>query len=242
MRDHFAPGTPRPNVVLPRRWEEAVMAAGKHVALVLPVASGGSHNTAGTGELPAQLRQVHAALVAAGDIAAAPGLAPDAPRLGVAAHSLGGQALFAAVKASARDAFSEIWQFEAVGAAAEVPTLARTAGARILYAGYATSTVEQAFAAAKVNTALSGRVSRLPDPAPAVGASPAGLASTYPLLAHMLEGIVTPAANWKPPQRKLPDGTHYDERFEVLHQFIVQGSDADGSHFLTKALRRSGLR
>lgn len=242
MRDHFSPGTPRPNVVLPRRWEEALMAAGKHVALVLPIASGGSHNTAGSGDLPAQLRQVHAALVATGDIAAPAGSAPAAPQLGVAAHSNGGPALFAAVKASAKDAFSEIWQFEAVSATANVGTVARTAGARILYAGYARSTVEEAFAAAKRNKALAGRVTRLPDPPPAPGASPAALAASYPLLTHMLEGIVKPASKWKPPRIKLPNGDTYDERFEVLHQFIMQGSDADGSHFLTKALKRSGFR
>ncbi len=242
-RDHFSPGAVVPNVVVPRRWEEALVAAGKHTALVLPVPSSGSHNTAATGDLPVQLRQVHAALVALGDIAAPAGSAPGTPLLGVAGHSNGGPSVFAAVRASARTAFSEIWLFEALTAAKSVDTLARTTGTRILYAGYERSSVEESFAAAKLNPALSGRISRLPDPPPAVNATPAALAASSPMLTHMLEGIVTPASAWNPPATfKLPSGERYNQRFEVLHQLIVQGNDADGDHFLTKALKRSSLR
>jgi len=242
-RDHFSPGSLRPNLVLPRRWEEALMASGKHVALVLPVPSSGSHNTAASGDLPAQLGQVHAALAALGDIAAPAGSAPSAPLLGLAAHSFGGPSLFAAVKQSAKSAFSEIWLFEALSAAQNVETVARTNGARILYAGYSRSSVEEASAAARRHPALTGRVTRLPDPPPPPGASPAVLATSSPLLIHMLEGIVKPATAWRPPAPfKLPNGERYDERFEVLHQLIVQGNDADGDHFLTKALKRSSLR
>jgi hypothetical protein len=241
-RDHFSPGSPKPNLVLPRRWEEALMASGKHVALVLPVPSGGRHNTAASGDLPIQLGQVHGALIALGDIAAPAGPAPSTPLLGLAAHSLGGPALFAAVTKSAKSAFSEIWLFEARSAAQNVETVARTTGARVLYAGYERSSVEEAFAAAKRNPALAGRVSRLPDSPPPPDASPAVLARSSPLLTHMLEGIVKPATAWKPPRPfKLPNGELYDQRFEVLHQLIVQGNDADGAHFLTKALKRSAL-
>ena len=47
--------------------------------------------------------------------------------------AIGGPSLFAAVQASAKSAFSEIWLFEAVTAAKQTATLARTSGSRILY-------------------------------------------------------------------------------------------------------------
>ena len=241
-RDHFSPATPVPNLVLIRRWEEALMKSGKHVALVLPVPSKGSYNSAESGDLPAQLGQIHALLAGLGDIADPTGSGPPGPpRLALAAHSFGGPSLFAAVKASAKSAFSEIWMFEALTAAKNVETVART-GARILYAGYERASVEKASDAAAKIPALTGRLSRLPDPPPPRGAAPALLASSNGTLAHMLEGIVKPATAWNPPDKKLSGGARYNERFEALHQFIVQGKDADGDHFLTKALKRSILR
>ncbi|HMJ03961.1 MAG TPA: hypothetical protein VK506_13560 [Conexibacter sp.] len=244
-RDHFTrvPGKRVANEVIDRSWEEALMASDRHVALVLPVPSGGGHNTAGTGELPAQLGQVHAALVALGDIAAPPGAAPDPPLLGVAAHSNGGPALFEAVRQSAKSAFAEIWLFEAKTAARNVETVARTTTARVLYAGYEQSSVVEASDAAARHARLAGRVRRLPDPAPSPSATPAELADSSPRFRHMLSVIVTPPNVWRPPPTfRLTDGTPYNERFVFLHQLIVQGDDRDGVHFLAKALRGSSLR
>jgi hypothetical protein len=39
----------------------------------------------------------------------------------------------------------------------------------------------------------------------------------------------------------LPTGETFIERFEVLHQQIIQGNDADGRHYLTKALTSSAF-
>ena len=242
-RDHFTPGPPVPNLVLLRSWEDALMAAKKHVALVLPVPSKGSHNSAATGDLPAQLRQVHAALHALGDITApSGGPPPGAPLLGVAGHSFSGLELFAAIKASAKDAFSEIWLFEAMTAPENVETVARTTAARVLYAGYEQASVVAASKAAEEHRALAGRVRRLPDPAPSPSATPATLATSSPRFTHMLEGIVTPATAWKPKSIVLPNGEKASERFLALHQLIVQGNNADKDHFLTKALKRSVFR
>ncbi|HKG04031.1 MAG TPA: hypothetical protein VKB03_12690 [Conexibacter sp.] len=244
-RDHFsrASGARIANEVLDRRWEDALMASGRHVALVLPMPSNGGHPGANTRELPVILRQLHAALVALGDIAAPSGGTPDPPLLGVAAHSNGGPAMFAAVRAAAASAFAEIWMFEAKTAAAQTDMLALTS-ARLLYAGYQQSTVLEAFDGASRNARLAGRVRRLPDPPPSPKATPADLAVSSPLFTHMLEGIVTPATAWRPPAPfLLRDGrTRYDERFVFLHQLIVQGNDRDGLHFLTKALTRSSFR
>jgi hypothetical protein len=249
-RDHFtpgAPGAPAPNLVLLRRWEDALMAASKHVALVLPVPSKGSHNTAATGDLPAQLRQVHAALHALGDITSTTGSPPPGPpRLGVAGHSYAGPELFAAIKSSAKEAFSEIWMFEAMTAPENVATVAGTTVARLLYAGYEHASVVAASKAAEVHPALAGRVRRLPDPAPSPSATPATLATSSPMLTHMLEGgeppVAKPANTWKAGPVVLPNGEKASERFLALHQLIVQGNDADGDHFLTKALKGSVFR
>jgi hypothetical protein len=241
-RDHFTPSKPKPNVVLPRRWEEALMDSGKHVSLVLPVPANGSHNTAATGSLPLQLRQVHATLLAIGDIAAPANLAPGAPLLGAAAHSFAGFSLFEALKLSAKEAFREIWMFDALGSTPNVSTVARTVGANVLYAGWSRSYVEETIKAALKIPALASRVRRLPDPAPVPKASPAALIASSPLLAHMLEEIVTPGKGWEPKVIPQPQGPAFDERFEVLHQQIVQGNDADGVLFLTKALKGSAFR
>lgn len=247
--DHFTHNKPLPNgrrtasLVLFRRWEEALKGSGKHVALVLPVPANGSHNSAASGELPQQLRQVHAALASAGDIGAPPGIELGRPRLGVAAHSLGGLSLFKALRESAKDAFKEIWLFEAQGAAANLATIALTVGANVLYAGYESSNVIAAEKAAKGHPKLAGRIApQLPDKRPKPTATPAELATSSPLFEHMLEGIATPATAWEPPIFELPNHETYNERFRALHQLIIQGKDADGDHFLSKALKRSSFR
>jgi hypothetical protein len=247
--DHFTPNPPLPsgrhtnNLVLARRWEEALKTSGKHVALILPVPAGGSHNTAASGELPQQLRQVHAALVGTGDIAAPPGTELGRPQLGVAAHSQGGPALFKALQESAKDAFKEIWLFEAQGASGGIATLAQTVGANVLFAGWEVANVLKAETAAKAHPKLAGRIApQLPDKRLDATATPAELASSSPLFKHMVEGIANPVTTWEPPIFELPNHETYDERFRALHQLIVQGNDADGDHFLAKALKRSSFR
>jgi hypothetical protein len=240
-RDHFArahnpadtgwTNQPIPNVILSRGWEAALMSSGRHVALCLPVPSSNSHNAAGTAELPTLLSEVHATLVAIGDIAG-PDLSVVSrrPLLGVAAHSNGGPALFSAVAASP-SAFKEVWLFDTNNTKANVPTLARATGANVLFAGFDAGRVVAAHAVAARMPSLSGRIRRLPDPALPVTATLEG------------GGVASPASSWTPGVVVLPaTGETFVERFEVLHQHIVQGNDGDGRHYLTKALAGSAFR
>jgi hypothetical protein len=233
-----------PNVVLTRGWEAALTASGRHVTLAMPVPSSNSHNAAGTAQLPALLSDIHATLVAIGDIAAPDGSAVNRhPLLGIAAHSNGGPALFSAVAASPT-AFREIWLFDTNDTTLNVPTLARAITANVLFAGFNAGRVVAAHAVASGMASLSGRIRRLPDPAPANNATPAALAASSSMLTHALEagGVATPASSWTPGVVPLPaTGETFVERFEVLHQHIVQGNDADGRHYLTKALASSAF-
>jgi hypothetical protein len=247
-RDFFTPGPPgtAPWVVLPRGWEAALAASGKHVALVLPVAAGGQNlSPAATRALPKLLRDIHATLSALGDIAAPAGLAVHRPQLGIAAHSNGGRALFAAVFASPK-AFREIWLFETNGTQKNVPTVARASGAKVLFAGFNPETVSKPKETADEMPSLRGRTRRLPDvvwPNPALtdDSSPWALAASSSKLTHALEGggMANPASTWNPIVRHLAGGVKWNERREVLHQQIVQGNDADGADYLTKALTSS---
>jgi hypothetical protein len=243
MRDFFtlfAPGE-APNLVLPRGWEAALAASGKHVALLLPIPAGGQNlSPAATAALPKLLRDVHATLSALGDIAAPAGLAVNPPQLGIAAHSNGGGALFAAVFASPK-AFREIWLFEAEGTQNNVPTLARASGAKVLFAGFDPGTVSSPKGAADGMASLHGRTRRLPDPALPDDAPPSALAASSLKLTHALEagGMAFPASTWHPVDRVLAGGKKFRERFQVLHQQIVQGNDADEADYLTKALTSS---
>jgi len=251
-RDHFARAhnpsdslwrnKPIPSVVLPRGWESALVASGKHVTMVLPVPSGGSHNGAATAALPALLSDIHAALVASGDIAAPAGGfgITRRPQLGIAAHSNGGGALFGAVGASPK-AFQEIWLFDTNPVQRNVSTLGRATTAQVLFAGFDPGRMTAPHTAASVMKSLGGRVRSLPYPQVLSTDPPAALAASSSKLTHALEGggMATPASNWKPGVVVLPTGETFIERFEVLHQQIVQGNDADGLHYLTKALRSS---
>lgn len=250
-RDHFARAhdpidgfwrnKPIPSVVLPRGWESALVASGKHVAMVLPVPSGGTHNGTAMATLPALLSDVYAVLVASGDIAAPDGFATGRrPQLGIAAHSNGGGALFSAVAASP-GAFQEIWLFDTNDTARNLPALERATRARVLFAGFDPGRVGAPHAAALKLKSLSGRVRRLPDPPLSSTDSPAALAASSSKLTHALEGggVVVPANSWAPGVVVLSTGETFVERFEVLHQQIVEGNDADGLHYLTKALRTS---
>src|SRR5262249_22526069 len=150
--------------------------------LCLPVPSSNSHNAAGTAELPTLLSEVHATLVAIGDIAG-PDLSVVSrrPLLGVAAHSNGGPPLFSAVAASP-SAFKEVWLFDTNNTAANVPTLARATGANVLFAGFDAGRVVAAHAVAAGMPSLSGRIRRLPDPALPVTATPAAVAASSSML------------------------------------------------------------
>lgn len=242
--DHFTrpPTLIPPNVVLMRRWEEALMVSGRRVALVQPAPQSGRHNDAATRLLPVILREVHATLVAVGDIAAPAGSAPARPQLVAAAHSAAGLSLFEAVRDSAKDAFKELWLFEARTADKQIALLAGTdAGTQILIAGYEQASAENTDRAARAHPKLTGRVRRLPETPPAPGTRPEVIAVSTPLLRHALEGILARADDWRAPVHRV--GTsEFHERFEVLHQHIVQGDDADRVLFLTKALLRSTLR
>jgi hypothetical protein len=243
--DHFTQprGQLVPNVVTLRRWEDALVASDRRVALVQPAPQDGRHNDAATGRLPVILREVHAALVAVGDIAAPAGSAPGRPLLAAAAHSAAGLSLFEATRASAKDAFKELWLFEARTADKQIALLAATDPAtQILIAGYEQASSENADRAARAHPKLSGRVRRLPETPPAPGTRPEAVAVSTPLLRHALEGILPRADDWRAPVHRLPGGDEFHERFEVLHQHIVQGDDADGTLFLAKALLRSTLR
>ena len=253
-RDHFARANdptdaewlnmPHPNVVLARGWETALTASGKHVTLAMPIPSGSSHNAAATAKLPALLSDVHAALVAVGDIAAPDGSVMNRrPQLGIAAHSNGGPALFSAVAASP-SAFVEIWLFDTQDSVPNVPMLARTKAARVLFAGFDAGRVVAAHAVASGMLSMSGRIDRLPKPAPPNNATPAQLAASSPFLRHALEaqGVANPASTWNPGVVPLPNGEKFFERFETLHQQIVQGKDGDDRHYLTKALASSIFR
>jgi hypothetical protein len=253
LRDHFArahnpadpvwTNQPKPNVVVARSWESALMSSGRHVALAMPVPSSSSHNAAATAELPTLLFDVHATLTAIGDIAAPDGsVVNERPLLGIAAHSNGGRALFSAIAASPT-AFKEIWLFDTNDTARHLPTLARASTAKVLFAGFDAGRVVAAHAAASAMPSLSGRIRRLPDPALPVSATPAALAASSSMLTHALEGggMAVPASSWTPGVVHLPTGETFVERFEVLHQQIIQGNDADGNHYLTKALTSSGF-
>jgi hypothetical protein len=254
-RDHFARANnptdsdplvrnkPIPNVVLARGWEAALMSSGRHVVMALPVPSSSSHNAAATAELPTLLSNVHATLVAAGDIAAPNGaIVNGRPLLGIAAHSNGATALFSAVAASP-SAFKEIWLFDTNETARNLPTLARASAANVLFAGFDAGRVVAAHATASGMPSLRGRIRRLPDPAPPNAATPAALAASSSSLTHALEGggVASPASSWTPGVVALSSGETFVERFEVLHQHIVQGNDADGSHYVTKAFTSSAF-
>ena len=230
--------------MLPRNWESALVSSGKHVTLAMPVPSSSSHNAAATAELPSLLSDVHATLVAVGDIAAPNNSALTPPLLGVAAHSNGGPALFSAVAVSPA-AFREIWLFDTNDTAPALPTLARAKTASVLFAGFDAGRVVAAHAVAAGMPSLSGRIQRLPNPAPANNATPAALAASSSTLTHALEsgGMATPASSWTPGVVPLPlTGETFVERFEVLHQQIVQGNDADSRHYLAKAIASSAFR
>lgn len=254
-RDHFSParaptdaGWPNketPNVVLPRGWESALMASGRHVALAMPVPANGSHNGAGTAALPALLSGIHGTLVAIGDIAGPDGsILSLRPLLGVAAHSNGGPELFKAVAASPQ-AFKEIWLFDTEVSAKNLVTLATAGTARVLFAGFDSRPVVTAHTKASGMASLKGRIRRLPDPPLPPKATPAALAASSRILTHALEGggLASPASSWTPGEfLVVSTGEKFRERFEILHQQIVQGNDADGFHYLTKALTGSVFR
>jgi hypothetical protein len=252
-RDHFArahnpadatwTNKPIPNVILARGWESALMSSGQHVTLAIPIPSSSSHNAAGTAELPTLLSDIHATLIAIGDIAAPDGSAVNqSPLLGIAAHSNGGPALFSAVAASPT-AFKETWLFDTNDTARHLPTLLRASAANVLFAGFDAGRVVAAHAAASAIPSLSGRIRRLPDPALPNSATPAALAASSSMLTHALEGggMAVPASSWTPGVVPLPTGETFIERFEVLHQQIIQGNDADGRHYLTKAFTSSAF-
>jgi hypothetical protein len=249
-RDHFTPARDPdnpgafPNVVMPRGWESALLASGRHVALAMPVPSSSSHNAAATAELPGMLSEVHATLVAAGDILTPAGVAIGRRlMLGIAGHSNAGASLYAAVAASP-SAFREIWLFDTNDILPNLTTLARASTANVLFAGFGKKRVVAAQTAAAKIPSLSGRIRRLPDPAPADTATPAALAASSSILTHALTGAgtVSPTGDWTPGVIVDPvSGKTFDERFQVLHQHIVQGNDADGSRYLTKALTGSAF-
>ena len=250
MRDHFTPATPGkpPNVILPRGWEAALAASGNNVALVLPVPAGGTHNSAATAALPKLLGDVHATLRALGNIAAPAGLAVNRPQLGIAAHSNGGGALFAATGASPA-AFREIWLFETNATQRNLDKLAQASGAQVLFAGFDPGRVSAPLKAANGMASLHGRTRRLPLPTLPDDADPSALAASSTKLTHALlgGGMAVPDPTdptgvgviWTPVVRVLAGGKKWYERFEVLHQQIVQGNDADGADYLTKALTSS---
>ena len=251
FRDHFARAhdpsdpdwmnKPQPWVVLARGWESALVASEKHVALVLPFPSSGSHNGAATAALPALLFDIHSALIAIGDIAAPDGVGiTRSPRLGIAAHSNGGGALFSAIAASPK-AFQEIWLFDTNPVQRSIPILERATTARVLFAGFDLGRVTAPHAAASAMKSLGGRIRQLPKPPLSIKDPPGVIAISSSKLAHALVGggMIPIAAGWSPGLIVLPTGKTFNERFEVLHQQIVQGDDADGLHYLTKALRDS---
>jgi hypothetical protein len=163
--------------------------------------------------------------------------------LGIAAHSNGGASLYAAVAASP-SAFKEIWLFDTNDILPNLATLARASAANLLIAGFGKKRVVAAQTAAAKMPSLSGRIRGLPDPAPAVGATPAALAASSSMLTHALTGAgtVSPTGDWTPGVIVDPiSGKTFDERFQVLHQQVVQGNDADGGRYLTKAITGSAF-
>jgi len=110
----------------------------------------------------------------------------------------------------------------------------------VLFAGFDPVTVSTPKKTADRMPSLKGRTRRLPDPALPDNAAPSALAASSSKLTHALEegGMALPARTWHPVDRVIA-GKKFRERFEVLHQQIVQGNDADGADYLTKALTSS---
>lgn len=265
FRDHFArPNNPNdkfwknmpfPNFVLARSWEHALTASGKHVALAMPFPSkpspeqAPSHNKAATALLPSLLSQIHATLIAVGDICAPAGLTVNRrPLLGIAAHSNGGPSLFSAVAAS-RKSFKEIWLFDTMATDLKQPmqdlqTLQKASGANIVFAGFDSGPpVLKLYAAAQGMPSMKGRIRKLPDLP--LDPAPLTLVGSSTLLRHALEGggVSAHPETWKADLvvSRPPPNKPFIERFEVLHQQIVQGNDTDGQHYLTKALAKSAF-
>jgi hypothetical protein len=245
-RDHFArahdpsdprwPDQPSPIVWFARSWESALATSGKHVAMVLPFPSAFTHDQGAMAKLPALLSDIFAALVAIGDIAAPAGVQINRqPRLGIAAFSNGGGSLFAAVRRSPA-AFQEIWLFETIDN--DIPVLGTAAAAQVLFAGFNPGSVKGPHEVALRLTTRTGAVRRLPQPELSYANSPAALAASSSILTHALvgSGMVVPPETWKPRIYDLGKGEKFVEFTKVLHQQIVQGNDADGQHYLTKAL------
>lgn len=255
--DHFTPfGAGLPNFVLARGLEAAVVASGRPVALAMPVPAANSHNQAAGPELPGFLKDVHRTLHALGDIAP-PVTGPneataavEAPGFGIAAHSNGGPALFAALTANPK-AFKEIMLFEAQETAKNLPALFRAKGAHVCLAGFAPATVG-GIAGAVTGVFGAANVLRLPNPPsyPPNGATPetatiAQLVARSATLRHAIEPLATPAESWVPRTLTIA-GKPVSERFELLHQYCMQGADTDGGgaelHYLTQAINGSRLR
>jgi hypothetical protein len=162
--------------------------------------------------------------------------------LGIAGHSNAGASLYSAVAASP-SAFREIWLFDTNDIRPNLATLARASTANVLFAGFGDRRVVAAHRAAVKIPAFNGRIGRLPAP-PDDTATPAELGASSSILKHALTGAGTigPDGKWAPGFIADPvSGKLFDERFNVLHQHIVQGDDADRIHYLTKALTGSAF-
>ncbi len=204
---------------------------------------------------------------------AIPRARPTAPKLGLGGHSLAGLSVFAAVKTQPA-AYREIWLFDATGVAANLATLAAAKSAGICIAGFDRTRADQPFRAAAAMPSLAGRVRRLPDPdgypallpgdpdaaglGPADAAFRAQRAVTATVrqllrrssgLSTAVSGLAAPPFTFTPRPPFTRPGTKaiVNERFEMLHQYVVQGGDNRGGlaptdvHFLTQALLTSSL-
>jgi len=246
LLDHIEPSSGE--AVLSRGWEQALFDSQRHVALVLPVPAGGSHNQAAGPRLPEMLRSVLNLLHAHGVIFSQNVTRAEDSRLALGAHSSGALALFEALGAKPT-AYSDLLLFEPVGIQKQLGLIARVP-APVSLGGFSASLCVAPFHALANQPAVAGRVKLLPRGYPGDRpdtASPADIVSRNADTAALLNPRSLGHALTRLPAPWTPKRSPRDERFEVLHQYIVYGGDSGGaagpaSHFLTQALQTSTLR
>lgn len=254
LMDRFTPG----NFILANGFEAALVASGKHAVFAIPVPANKSHNVAATAALPGLLSDVHRLVVAVGDAHPPSGKKLVKPQFALAAFSSGALAVWGEPDPGHRGplapttrhpgalragpaAYTDLLLFEGLDATAHLNDLVRTGSTRVVFIGYARSTVALPFAKAKLMPKLASRVSRLPNPSTVLGEKPPELApldqlkAHSPSLAHALAGL--PAPPVQP-----------NDLFVLKHHLCTWSGDDGGvlgapeQHFLIQALKGSKLR
>ena len=171
------------------------MASNRHVALALPLPSNASHNAAGTAELPKLLADVHATLVAAGDILRAHGVAVNRARCSASRLIATAGGTVRRGRGVARGVQGNLAiRYERHRGRADSAHAGERVHRRFVRGFRRGARGRRACGGSGNAGPERARTRRLPNPAPATNATPPALAASSSTLTHALDraGTVTP--------------------------------------------------